>query len=133
MKLFDNAFGTLEKALELRFKRHTILSSNIANSETPNFRARDLDFSGELSRALDGRSSSPLIKTNRLHMDIGGAEQARIVFDQQGAMGADGNNVDIDLSMGKLAENSGAFETTANYLMLKLRSLRAATRSGGGE
>ena len=133
MKLFDNSFTTLEKALDLRFKRHAVLSSNVANSETPNYRARELDFSGELTRVMTGDSTSPLERTNSQHMDIEGADQAHIIYDNSGAMGSDGNNVDLDLAMGKIGENSGAFETTANYLLLKLRTIRAAARGAGGE
>ncbi len=133
MKLFDSTFGTLERALDLRFKRHAVLSTNVANAETPNYRARELDFSSELIRAVSGPGTSALEKTNPLHMDIEGSEQAHMIYDNQGAVGADGNNVDIDLAMGKIGENSGGFETTATYLQLKLKALRAAARGAGGE
>ncbi|HQH27400.1 MAG TPA: flagellar basal body rod protein FlgB, partial [Oligoflexia bacterium] len=95
MDLFDNTLKALERSLDLYYKRHQILASNAANSETPKYQARELDFAGELDKAL-GNAAEPLVKTNPLHMDLTTSEGPRILPDNTGAVGADGNNVDID-------------------------------------
>ena len=66
-KLFDTPCDVLQLSMELHLKRHAVLTSNIANNETPNYRARELDFSGELKRAL-GTETSTLQKTNPQHL-----------------------------------------------------------------
>ena len=59
MKLFDSAFGIHERALTLRSQRMEILSRNIANADTPNFKAQDIDFKASLSSCLLYTSPSP--------------------------------------------------------------------------
>ena len=131
MKIFDKTMEVMEKSLDVRMKRHALLVSNVANAETPGYRARDLDFGGEIEAAMN--RGSEIQKSNPKHMDLSGSDGAHAVLDDGGAMRADGNNVDLDLAMGKLAQNAGAIESTADYLTLKLRLLRLAARSGGGE
>lgn len=135
MKVFDSTFSALNKAMDLRFKRHAVLASNVANSETPNFKGRELDFAGELSRALTYKSASKetegLVKTNSSHMDIGGSDGAHVILDRTSQVGADGNNVDLDISMGKISENSRSYNGAATYMALKLQLLKTAVRGGG--
>jgi flagellar basal-body rod protein FlgB len=133
MRIFDDVFGGLERAMDLRFQRHTVLASNAANSETPNYRAREIDFAGQLEKAFNDPPSQqvPLEKTNALHMDILGGEQERVVLDDAGQMGADGNNVDLDITMGKISDNGRAYEAAASLFSQKLRLLRVFVRRGG--
>jgi len=125
MKLFDDSLKGIEKKLDLNYMRHLVLSGNLANAETPGYRAREVNFAGELERAL-GASEDELVKTNSKHMDINGADYAHVVFDNVGAVKADGNNVDLDISMGKLSTNANAYENAANLLAVKLRMLKDA-------
>ena len=129
MKIFDDTFAGLEKAMDLTFKRHVLLSSNTANSETPNYRARELDFAGELQRAL-GDTSNDLRKTNPKHMDVSSLEGSHIVFDNTGEMGSDGNNVDLDINMGKISANSRSYESAAGLVAQKLKLMRSFIRKG---
>jgi flagellar basal-body rod protein FlgB len=131
MELFDKTFNAIEKSLDLRFKRHVVLSSNTANSETPNYKAREIDFAGELEKAL-GRDEQVLTKTNPQHMDLHGQEGAHIVYDNSTPVGADGNNVDMDINMGKLAANSRSYSNAVDLLNVKLQILRMAARGTGG-
>jgi len=131
MKLFDANFDVIRKAMDLRIKRHALLSSNVANSETPNFRARELDFSGELEKVL-GQSKDGLAQTNSRHMDITANGQAHVVYDRVGAVGADGNNVDLDLQMGRLSENSRSYQNAVNLIGVQLRLLKTAARGRSG-
>lgn len=131
INLFDNTFNAIEKNLDLRMRRHTVLSSNIANNETPNYKARELDFAGELQRAL-GNNPSELKRTDSKHMDVGAFTQAHVILDQTSPVGADGNNVDLDIAMGKLATNGKAYSSAADYLNMKLRLIRFAASGGRG-
>jgi len=130
MRLFDDAFHAITRSLDLRFKRHSVLAGNVANSETPNFRARDVNFAGELEKML-GRTTEPLNKTHSLHMDITSSQGSHIVFDNSGSMGANGNNVDIDISLGKLSTNARSYQSAVLLMSQKLRLLRMAAQGRG--
>ena len=124
MKLFDATCTALEKSMDLQLKRHSLLASNIANSETPNYRARDLDFAGELKRAI-GDTSSPLVQTNERHLDVASeTNPAHVVLDTSGRVGADGNNVDLDISMGKLSSSVRDYSNAITLMQQKFRNLR---------
>lgn len=123
MKIYDTTFDLLQRAMDVRMKRHAVLSSNIANSETPNYRARDLDFAGELNKVLT-QTTQNVEKTNPLHMDLDDSSSSHVVFDNSGAVGADGNNVDLDVSMGKLSENVRAYSNAATWLGVQLRLIK---------
>ena len=130
MKLFnDKSFQVIEQALDIRMKRHTVMASNLANADTPGYRAREIDFAGELKRALS--EPEDLTKTNEKHMDISGATQSHIVFDEAGAVGNDGNNVDLDITMGKISSNAQGYNNAVNLLTMKLRMLRDAATGRG--
>ena len=132
MKLFDSTFGALERALDLRFKRHVVLSSNVANSETPNYRAREVNFAGELKRVLDTGKTQDLKTTHTKHLETGLRETSHIVLDKSMPIGADGNSVDLDIAMGKLSANSRAYTGAATLITMKLRTIRTAARGRGG-
>lgn len=132
MKIFDDTFKGLEESMDLRFKRHSVLVGNVANADTPNYRARELDFAGQLEKAFQHGSPSEndLVKTNSAHLDISDFEQDHVVLDNSTAMGADGNNVDLDISMGKVSANGRSYEAAASGINQKLRLLRMFIKRG---
>lgn len=97
-----------EQALRLRTRRFELLASNIANADTPHYKARDIDFSTELARAMEPKSKFPgLAKTSPAHLQ--GNVQAsldealyRVPF--QSSM--DGNTVEMDVERVAFAENA---------------------------
>lgn len=131
IKLFDNTFHTLQKKMDLHLNRHGVLSSNLANSETPNFIARDVSFGDELEKSLT-KSSEGMVVTNALHQsELSGKSGAQVLLDTSMAVGADGNNVDLDITMGKLRSNQRGYSSAATLLTMKLRLLRAAASGRG--
>jgi len=131
MKVFDQTLNGLERAMDLRFKRHALLSSNVANSETPGYRARELDFAGQLEKAFTSKPTSEVAKTNSGHMDVSSLTSEHIVFDNDGATGSDGNNVDLDIAMGKVSANARAYESAAGLVSQKFRFMKQFIRRGG--
>jgi len=110
--LFDSVSRGLAQALTFHRQRHEILATNIANIETPGYRARDLEFDEALQAAFDGQETS---------VDAGR------VIDKPTSLGrADGNTVDLDMEMARLADNRGAFTTMAEILSRRLAGLRRA-------
>ncbi|MDD2943342.1 MAG: flagellar basal body rod protein FlgB [bacterium] len=131
MKIFDSTLDALETKLSLHSRRHALLSSNVANNDTPGFRARELDFAGELQQAL-GEGKEDLIRTNSRHLDVDMPGDSHVVMDYSGAMGNDGNNIDLDIEMGKLGDNAREYNKAATYVSMKLRMLRMAASGSGG-
>jgi flagellar basal-body rod protein FlgB len=87
-KLFGKTFGILEKAIELRTKRNSILAGNIANLDTPGYRSRDIDFEKIMAKYLEpSPEPSKLLLTNPHHMIETGelAEKMAVSPDENGA------------------------------------------------
>lgn len=130
-RFFDKHLGGLTKAMDLSQRRNEVITSNIANAETPGFRAGDLDFAGELEKAFGERKNSAITKTNAKHLDISAADgQAHIVEDFTGATKADGNNVDLDIQMGQLTMNAGRYRGAATLIRKQLGLIKLAIREG---
>ncbi len=127
-KIFDRTMNLLHKDLDLRMQRAEAIVSNVANSETPGYRAVDVNFAGELKRAL-GQNSSALTQTNSRHLDTAAnSGTAHTVADYSGTTRADGNNVDVDIQMGRLASNAGTYDKSANMLRKKIQLFKNALR-----
>ena len=130
-RLLDSTVGGLEKSLDLHYRRNEAIASNIANAETPQYRAVELNFAGELARAFGDSSGENIKKTNAQHLDLDANSGAHLEQDFSGATKADGNNVDIDIQMGRLAFNSGKFGAATRMLRKKLGMLKLAIRESG--
>jgi flagellar basal-body rod protein FlgB len=130
----DEALGFQQTALSLRAQRQQILASNIANADTPNFKARDMDFAKALQGALaktDG-SGTGLAKTAAGHIDgnqsatlLGGAPLLyRSV--QQGSV--DGNTVDMDVERNQFADNALRYEAGVTIIGAQIKMMLAAVQ-----
>ena len=123
--LFDHTIPGLMKALDLHQKRSEAISGNISNADTPQYRSVEVTFAGELQKAF-GQSDSALQKTNPQHMDVSMSGASHLIPDYSGATRADGNNVDIDIQMSRLADTTVKYSIAANLVSRKLRGLRTA-------
>ena len=125
--IFDKNTSALEQALNIYHKRNSAIASNLANVETPKYTAVDLDFKSELNKAFQPEvPTSALQKTDQKHLDLESAGHSRLVQDLSGATKADGNNVDLDIQMGKLSYNAGKYSAAANVARKKMQMLRFA-------
>ncbi len=127
-RILDPTFDGLSKALDLSWRRNEAIASNVSNADTPGYRAIDLDFSGELDRAF-GNQDKQLATTSTKHFTVGGDPQSsHLVADFSGATKPDGNNVDIDLQMGRLAQNRAQYTNAANLMRKKFSILQTIIR-----
>ncbi|MDR0565282.1 MAG: flagellar basal body rod protein FlgB [Azoarcus sp.] len=118
-------------ALNLQAYRQQLLASNIANSDTPHFKARDIVFRDALDSAL-GRGkwehSLPLLKTNARHIGepakFSPEDFVRYRTEWQSAV--DGNTVDMDMERAAFAENSVHYEASVTFINGLLRSMQTA-------
>jgi flagellar basal-body rod protein FlgB len=115
-RLFDQTFGLLERSLDIRTPRQRILSSNIANSETPGYEAKDIPFEKILERSMNQYSLVPLKRTHTNHLpeDMVTEIMAETVPGE----------INIDQEMAKLAENNLRFQAEVQALLKKFEALR---------
>jgi flagellar basal-body rod protein FlgB len=114
--LFDATLQGLAQALGIHQRRHDVLASNLANIDTPGFRAQELDFKAALRDAFEKPTSGT----------EGPALTPKMVEDTGAPARADGNTVDLDLQMGKLAANSERYLALARILGRRVALLRSA-------
>ncbi len=126
--LFNDSLPGLEKALDLTFRRNQTIASNIANSETPGYRAVELSFGTELEQAF-GANKASLMKTDGKHLDTTESSSAHMIPDLTGITKPDGNNVDLDIQMGQLAYNRGRYAQAAAMVRKKFSMLSNAIRT----
>jgi len=132
--LFGGSIPILEKALDLRTARHNVLAANIANMDTPNFKAFEVLVEEALQAQQQDTGHLRLQQTHPGHLPL--RQNARDDLIVQSApppeftLRADGNTVDVDTTMGKMAENTIKFKTAAQLIAGKFKSLKNVIQGG---
>ena len=137
----DNYLRFNETALSLRSQRQELIASNIANADTPNFKARDIDFASAMQGAL-AKAANPgatgagqLAATSKAHIQA--AADGKALPDGtpvlyrgvvQGAV--DGNTVDMDVERNQFADNALRYEAGITMINAQIRGLMAAIQNG---
>ena len=127
-----------EAALSLRSQRQTVLASNIANADTPNYKARDFDFSSALQAAVEKAGNAPqtLATTASKHypnpqQDAGTLADGTPLLYRGVVQGAvDGNTVDMDVEQNQFADNAIRYETGITAINAQIKAMMAAITSG---
>ena len=132
----DNYLRFNESALSLRAQRQELIASNIANADTPNFKARDIDFASAMQGALaKATPATALAATNKGHVQP--AADGKALPDGtpvlyrgvvQGAV--DGNTVDMDVERNQFADNALRYEAGITMINHQIRGLMAAIQNG---
>lgn len=129
---FDKALGIHEKALGFRAQRAEVLANNITNADTPNYKARDLDFSEVLAAQADKAKNGTfsLERTNSRHIDAEGLSMGEEVLKYRTPMqpSVDQNTVDAQLEQSSYAENAVGFQASFTLLNSKFKGLVSALR-----
>jgi flagellar basal-body rod protein FlgB len=115
-----------EMALSLRSQRQELLASNIANADTPNFKARDIDFSNALQGALARYPNARAAADGKTLAD--GATPVLYRTVTQGAV--DGNTVDMDTERTQFADNALRYEAGITMLNQQIRNMLTAIQGG---
>ncbi len=123
----DEAFGFHEGSLRLRIQRQQLLASNIANADTPNYKARDLDFSKALQGQLMSTADAASLKqTNPAHLGVrGGSRPVETQLRAASQNSQDGNTVDLDIERAAFAENALHYEAELALTNARIKSLLA--------
>lgn len=125
---FDSALGIHQQALALRSQRAEILASNIANADTPGYKARDIDFKSALA-SVDAQSSGALSRTNAKHIQINTAENnTEVLYRVPNQSSLDGNTVDGLVEKSEFAENALRYQASLSFIDGKIKGLKAAIK-----
>lgn len=131
---FDKTTKTLGASLHLRETRHNVITSNIANAETPGFQAKKVDFEDALARAVGLEDKAPMANAAPEHFMMGPGSIARVKADiyenPDAAVNQDGNTVDMEKEMTSLAENSIAYKAAVQLINKKIATLKYAISEG---
>jgi flagellar basal-body rod protein FlgB len=130
MNVNDKTYQALATALNFREMRQEIISSNIANANTPGYKSMNLDFEGALARALDvdGNRSMNTSESNHYNVGNGGFDNLspEVYEDPNGVVSENGNTVDVESEMSRMAENKLMFDTTVQLLNKKIGLMKYA-------
>jgi len=127
----DKALAFDAAALSLRGYRQQLLASNIANADTPNYKAVDIDFARALRQAQGGGMA--LARTSPGHLGAGGSGALAGVkpqFRSAVQPSIDGNTVDANIEQAQFAENSMQYMATLQFMNGKIQSTLLALRQG---
>lgn len=127
----DAALGIHPQALAVRARRAEILAANIANADTPNYKARDIDFRALLGGAQDKQINARLAATNAAHLpdaeaagNLGGALMYRMPLQPS----IDGNTVDPQAEYAQFAQNALQYQSSLTFLGNRIKTLLTAIR-----
>lgn len=128
---FQKALGVHPMAMQLRLTRAELLSANLANVNTPNFQAKDIDFAAEMQRAKRGngvmaapdRSSAQMLSTQMSSAQMS-SPQIKYRLPYQPSL--DGNTVALNVEQAEFSKNALDYQTSLSFLNMKLTGLKQA-------
>jgi flagellar basal-body rod protein FlgB len=124
----DNYLGLHADAINLRSRRARLLADNLANADTPNYKARDLDFKDALSQARQN-SGATMQQTHASHLPLAGSLNAEPLYRVPQQASLDGNTVDNHVEQGKFADNAVRYQASLQILNQRITGLIRVLRS----
>ncbi len=129
--MFRNVFGIHERSLLASGERVGVLATNIANADTPNYKARDLDFAAVLAGQEPG--TLPMARTSAAHLPAGGepATLAELKYRIPFQPSLDGNTVEAPVEQAKFAENSVRYQASLMFINRRISGIENALSRQG--
>lgn len=136
MANIQQTISVYSQALNLRAQRHQVVASNIANADTPGYKARDFSFETAMQNAMAGRMEAGgvgLARTSAGHMaGSGGGGAAQLQFRKETQSAVDGNTVDMDVERAQIAENALQYQIVSQLISEKFKGIRSALAANNG-
>ena len=125
--MFGNIFGIHEQALMLHSERLGVLAANLANADTPGYKARDIDFGAVLSQT-EGETALPLQVTHAAHIALNdsGSPAPELKYRNPYQASLDGNTVEMPVEQAAFAENNVRAQASLNFINLRIAELQFA-------
>jgi flagellar basal-body rod protein FlgB len=128
MKLFSNTISSLEHALNYSSLKQKVVSQNIANVDTPNYKAKDVSFKAAFEQALGNNIKA--YRSDSRHFDFTGKTSIPGVVSKNLNYNENGNSVDLDKEMADLATNQIYYNALTERINGKFNSLQSVIRGG---
>jgi flagellar basal-body rod protein FlgB len=127
MRILEGSLGLHEQALGLRSRRLEVLARNIANADTPHYKAQDLDFQALLSRVESEPSAMSVTHANHFPVgDTAGVDPLRFRIPFNTSM--DGNTVEMSVEQAHYGKAAADYQATLSFLENRVSGLRKALR-----
>ena len=123
--MLENLFGVHASALELKARRVQVLSTNIANADTPGYKARDLDFKKVLGLEL---GKNAMRTTHSSHLKMPGGSESGEFYTIPYNTSIDGNTVEIGLEQAKFGQASAEYQATLDFLQGRVAAYKRALK-----
>ncbi|MCJ8277660.1 MAG: flagellar basal body rod protein FlgB [Bdellovibrionales bacterium] len=134
-QIFDKTIKALNTSLQMRQLKQNVISANVANAETPGYRAKKMDFEAALASAIDREDLGKMHVEHGDHFLMGqgaiGRVRADIYDNPEINYSNDGNTVDMEKEMAALNENSLMYDAATKLINKKLAALKYAASDGG--
>ena len=132
--LFGNTMALLERSLDLRASNQKLIVSNLANLDTPNYKAFKMMVDEQTDRPHGGGTALPMTRTHGDHMAPHGVRREttaveRVEFNPRSIRG-DGNTVELETEMSNLAENTLLYNTATRIVANKFNLLKSVIKGG---
>jgi len=127
----DKAFGIHQFGMQVRSKRAELLANNIANVDTPNFKARDIDFKQALQQAIEPKAMAQLKTTNPKHIRTGvemGNLSTELLYRIPLQPSIDGNTVDSNFEKSEFSKNAIQYQASVKFVTGRIKSLLTALK-----
>jgi flagellar basal-body rod protein FlgB len=124
--MFENVFGIHESALMLHGQRLGVLATNMANSDTPNYKARDIDFSAVLAHTDEAPLALSATKAAHITFNDGGTPSADLKYRNPYQASLDGNTVEMPVEQAAFSENNVRYQASLNFINLRIAELTLA-------
>jgi len=123
---FDQALKLHSQALALRSRRTEVVAANLANADTPNYKARDLDFKAAMASAMG--AEQPLKVTHAAHLQARGDQSGELLYRTPTQMSLDGNSVDAEQEKAVFADNALRYQASLRFLGSRVQGLLTAIK-----
>lgn len=124
----DKAFGLPASALKLRAERTQFLASNIANADTPNYKARDLDFNESMRQANTGNGTLRTTDARHIGSQQPGVGKSTVKYRVPANPSLDGNTVELDREQARFSQNTLEYQAALQFLGGRIQNLLGAIK-----
>ena len=128
--LFDSLYGGLQNVLDLRQQQQTLTASNLANQNTPDYRAKYINFEKTLGQAIYGESPVAMQTTDSRHMTSDSVKSPTIEEVEPAPWSLDGNSVNTEKEMARLNANNLFYQAVTKGVTKRLALLKYAANNG---
>ena len=125
----DSYLQTQQAALQLRAKRQEVLAANIANADTPGYKARDFEFKAAFQNALSNPTSGDMRTSHSRHMQAQGSQDifgAPMLYRGEQQSSIDGNTVNMDTEMSEFTDNALRYQAALTFMQKRIELMRNA-------